>query len=286
MDTLNLTARSWLFVPATRPERFAKAAASGADRVVIDLEDAVEPSAKPAARAALGTAALPAGVPLYVRINAFGSPWFEDDLALVGKLAVRGILLPKAESAFHVAECARRLAAGQCIVAMIETAQGLWDVLEVALGPRVERLAFGALDFAVDAGVSPDEADEIELAYARSRIVVASRVAGRAPPVDSVTPALDDAPRLGRDAERARRFGFAGKLCIHPGQVAGIHAAFQPGAEEVQWARGLLEALAARPEDQRGTFAYRGEMVDRPVIERARRILASADDAATNGRAD
>ena len=275
MDTLNLTARSWLFVPATRPERFAKAAASGADRVVIDLEDAVEPSVKPAARAALGTAALPAGVPLYVRVNAFGSPWFEDDLALVGKLAVRGILLPKAESAFHVAECARRLAPGQCIVAMIETAQGLWDVLEVALGPRVERLAFGALDFAVDAGVSPDEADEIELAYARSRIVVASRVAGRAPPVDSVTPALDDAPRLRRDAERARRFGFAGKLCIHPGQVAGIHQAFAPSAAECEWAQGLLEALAARPEAERGTFAYGGQMVDRPVIERARRIQAA-----------
>jgi len=277
MDTLNLAARSWLFVPATRPERFAKAAASGADRVVIDLEDAVEPSAKATARAALAGAALPAGVPLYVRINAFGSPWFEDDLALVGKLAVRGILLPKAESSFHVAECARRLAPGQGIVAMIETALGLWDVLVVASGDRVERLAFGALDFGVDAGISPDEADEIELAYARSRIVVASRVAGRAPPIDSVTPAINDAPRLQRDGARARRFGFAGKLCIHPGQVEGIHQAFQPSAEEVQWARGLLEALAARPEDERGTFAYLGEMVDRPVIERARRIQAAID---------
>ena len=277
MDTLNLGARSWLFVPATRPERFAKAAASGADRVVIDLEDAVEASAKAAARAALASAMLPAGVPLYVRINAAGTAWFEDDLALVGRLAVSGILLPKADSSSHIAEATRRLAPGQGIVAIIETAVGLWNVLDVAAGERIERLAFGALDFGVDAGISPDEASEIELAYARSRIVVASRVAGKAPPIDSVTSAINDAPRLQRDAERARRFGFAGKLCIHPAQVEGIHKAFQPSAEECLWARGLLEALAARPEHERGTFAYLGEMVDRPVIERARHIQASVD---------
>jgi len=277
MDTLNLPARSWLFVPATRPERFAKAASSGADRIVIDLEDAVDSSAKPAARAALASAVLPAGVPLYVRINAFGSAWHEDDLTLVGKLPIRGILLPKAESSFHVAESARRLGPGQSIVAIIETALGLWDVLDVASGDRVERLAFGALDFGVDTGIRPDATEEMELAYARSRIVVASRVAGRSPPVDSVTPAIDDAVRLQRDAARARRFGFAGKLCIHPRQVDGIHQAFRPDAEESVWARGLLEALAARPESERGTFAYMGEMVDRPVIERAKLIQASGD---------
>ena len=275
MDTLSGAARSWLFVPATRPERFAKAAASGADRVIIDLEDAVDASAKNAARAALASTVLPAGIPLYVRINACGSPWFEDDLAVVGRLAVGGILLPKSESSFHIADAARRLASGQGIVAIIETALGLWNVLEIAGGQRIERLAFGALDFQVDAGISPDETSEIELAYARSRIVIASRVAGRAPPIDSVTPAINDAAHLQRDSARARRFGFAGKLCIHPGQVTGIHQAFQPSAEECQWARGLLEALEARPESERGTFAYLGEMVDRPVIERARSIQAS-----------
>lgn len=282
MDTLNLAARSWLFVPATRPERYAKAAASGADRVVIDLEDAVEASAKAAARAALASAALPDGTPLYVRINACGSPWFEDDLALAAKLAVSGILLPKAESSSHIAAAAGRLAPGQGIVAIIETALGLWNVLEVARNDRVERLAFGALDFQVDTGISADESGESELAYARSRIVVASRVAGLTPAIDSVTPAIDDGPRLRRDAERARRFGFAGKLCIHPKQVAGVHQAFQPSAKECEWAQGLLAALAARPNDERGAFAYRGEMVDRPVIERARRIRAlvgQSDDA-------
>lgn len=275
MDTLNLAARSWLFVPATRPERFAKAAASGADRVIIDLEDSVEASAKDAARAALAAAALPAGVPLYVRINAFGSPWFEDDAALVGKLAVSGVVLPRAESSSHVAAVAERLAPGQVIVAIIETALGLWNVLDVARGARIERLAFGALDFQVDAGISADGASEIELAYARSRIVIASRVASLAPAIDSVTPAINDDVSLRRDAERARRFGFAGKLCIHPNQVKGVHQALRPSVKETEWAQGLLMELAARPENQRGAFAYRGEMVDRPVIERARRIQAS-----------
>ncbi|MCX7175708.1 MAG: CoA ester lyase [Proteobacteria bacterium] len=277
MDTLNLAARSWLFVPATRPERYAKAAASGADRVIIDLEDAIEPAAKAAARAALANATLPTGTPLYVRINACGSPWFEDDLALVATLAVSGILLPKAESSSHVAAAAGRLAPGQGIVAIVETALGLWNVLEVARSDRIERLAFGALDFQVDTGISADQDSEIELAYARSRIVVASRVASLAPPIDSVTPAIDDAARLQRDSERARRFGFAGKLCIHPGQVTGVHRAFQPSAKECEWARGLLAELTARPENERGAFAYLGEMVDRPVIERARRIQTLID---------
>lgn len=277
MDTLKHAARSWLFVPATRPERFAKAAASGADRVIIDLEDAVEPSAKAAARAALANAILPMRMPLYVRINACGSPWFEEDLALVGGLAVAGILLPKAESASDVGAAAERLAPAQCIVAMIETARGLWQVLEIAQGARVERLAFGALDFQVDTGISADEAGEIELAHARSRIVIASRVADREAAVDSVTPAIDDGLRLQRDTRRAKRFGFAGKLCIHPNQVAGVHREFQPSAKEREWAQGLLAELAARPEAERGTFAYLGEMVDRPVIERARGIQALLD---------
>ena len=280
MDPLNATARSWLFVPATRPERFAKAVASGADRVIIDLEDAVEPAAKPAARATLAHVPFPAGTPLYVRVNACGSAWFEDDLALVGKLPVSGIVLPKAESALHIAETAARLTAGHCIVAMIETALGLWNVLEVARGARVERLAFGALDFEVDTGISPDSISERELAYARSRIVIASKVAGIAAPIDSVTPAIDDGPRLQRDAERARRFGFAGKLCIHPKQIMPVHGVFQPSAGEFEWAQGLLAELAARPEHERGTFAYRGEMVDRPVIERALRIQALVEQPA------
>lgn len=274
MNGLNLPARSWLFVPATSPERFIKAASSGADRVVIDLEDAVDASAKVEARRSLKNASLPDNLPLYVRINGVETPWFEADMALVGTLPVAGILLPKAETAAHVARAAAALATGQHIVAMIETAVGLWNVLEVAKGSRVERLAFGALDFQVDTGITDEEPNELELAYARSRIVIASRVAGILGAIDSISTTLDDAEILGSDATRGRRFGFAGKLCIHPKQVAPTHRSFLPRAEEREWASGLMEALAARPESQRGSFSFRGAMVDRPVIERARHILA------------
>lgn len=274
LTTVNHAARSWLFVPATRPERFAKAAQSGADRVVIDLEDAVAESAKADARNQLALAPLPQGVPLYVRINACDTAWFAEDLAAVAKLPVAGILLPKAETADHVARAAAVLAPGQHIVAIIETAVGLWNILEVARGPRIERLAFGALDFQVDTGITGEEGNELELAHARSTIVIATRVAGIARAIDAVSTTIDDAERINKDACRSRRFGFAGKLCIHPKQIAPTHLAFLPGPEEIAWAAGLLEALAARPANERGTFSYRGGMVDRPVIERAKHILA------------
>jgi citrate lyase subunit beta/citryl-CoA lyase len=143
----------------------------------------------------------------------------------------------------------------------------------------VERLAFGAVDFQLDVGGRDGEA--IHLAYARSRIVIASRVAGIAAPIDAVSLSLDDDAEVAREADHARRFGFAGKLCIHPRQIAAVHGAFAPSDDEVVWARGLVEALEARPADARGAFSYRGTMVDRPVIERAKRILSLATEQRT-----
>ncbi len=271
-------ARSWLFAPATRPERFAKAAASGADRVIVDLEDAVAPEAKAAARSALGAAALPGGVPVYLRVNGADTSWFEEDLRAAASLPIAGVVLPKAETPGQIARVRDALAvagarAAAAVVALVETAAGVWNVLDLARAPGVERLAFGAIDFGLDAGV---EGDGEELAFARSRLVLASRVAGIAPPIDAVTPAIDDEARLVADLQRARRYGFGGKLCIHPRQVAAVHRAFAPSPEDVAWARALLDALARIPEGERGAFAHGGAMVDRPVIDRARRILASA----------
>jgi citrate lyase subunit beta / citryl-CoA lyase len=263
-------ARSWLFVPATRPERFAKAAASGAHRIIVDLEDAVAPEAKEEARRRLSAELLPAGVPVYLRVNPAGTAWHEADLQAARGLPVAGVVLPKADSGEQVARVAAALQGPRTVVPIVETAAGVWHVLEIAQAPRVERVAFGALDFRLDAAVA---GDDVELAYARSRIVIASRVAGVAAPLDAVTPSLDDERQLANDLDRARRFGFGGKLCIHPRQVAATHRAFAPTAEELAWARGLLEALAGRAEQDRGTFSYRGEMVDRPVIDRARRLL-------------
>lgn len=265
-----MPARSWLFVPSTRPDRFAKAAASGADRVILDLEDAVGPGEKSDARRNLSSTALPRDVPVYVRVNSALTPWFEDDLAVAATLPIHGILLPKADSAAHVERAAAALSREHVIVPIIETAVGLWNVLDVARAPRVERLVFGALDFALDTGMQ-DDAGAFD--YVRSHIVVASRVAGIAPPIDLVTLAIDDQDLLKAEAARSRRFGFAGKLCIHPKQLGATNDAFRPSGEEIAWARSILTEQAARPRD--AVFAHRGELVDRPVLERARQIMAA-----------
>jgi citrate lyase subunit beta/citryl-CoA lyase len=261
-------ARSWLFVPATRPDRFAKAAASGADRVILDLEDAVAPEEKIEARRGLMTATIPQDVPVYVRVNSALTPWFEEDLGVARTLAIRGVLVPKADSAAHVERALAAISPAHVVVPIIETAAGLWNVLDVARCPRVERLIFGALDFTLDTGIHDADGafDSV-----RSRIVVASKVAGIAPPVDLVTLAIDDPDLLRRHAARSRSFGFGGKLCIHPKQIAITNDAFRPSDEEVAWARAVLDELSSRPED--AVFAHRGELVDRPVIQRAKQII-------------
>jgi citrate lyase subunit beta/citryl-CoA lyase len=269
--TATAPARSWLFVPATRPDRYAKATASGADRVILDLEDAVAPNEKEDARRRLAGAKIPRDVPVYVRVNSALTPWFEGDLAVAATLDIRGILLPKADSAAHVERTTAKIAAHHVVVPIIETALGYWNVLEVARSARVERLVFGALDFTLDTGIH--DADGAFDAV-RTQIVVASRIAGVAPPVDLVTLAIDDQELLRRHADRARHFGFGGKLCIHPKQIPVTNAAFRPTDDEIAWARAVLAELATRPED--AVFAHRGELVDRPVIERAKHIVGAA----------
>lgn len=262
-------ARSWLFVPATRPDRYAKAATSGADRVILDLEDAVAPNEKADARRALANATIPRDVPVYVRVNSALTPWFDDDLAVAATLDVRGVLLPKADSAAHVERAVAGIAPAQRLVPIIETALGFWNVLEVARSPRVERLVFGALDFTLDTGIHDRDG---AFDFVRTRIVIASRIAGISPPVDLVTLAINDHDLLTRHAARARSFGFGGKLCIHPKQIPLTNDAFRFSDDEVAWAHALLDELAKRPGD--AVFAFRGELVDRPVIERARQIAA------------
>ncbi|HZA13824.1 MAG TPA: CoA ester lyase [Myxococcaceae bacterium] len=277
MDPMTPLARSWLFVPATRPERFAKAAASGADRVIIDLEDAVAPESKVAARESLARAELPRTVPLYVRVNALSTEWFDADLAVAAGLSIAGIVLPKVGRGEEIARVASALAGEQSVVPFVETAAAMWNVLEIARAARVERLLFGAFDFQLDTGIRGDDG---ELATARFQIVVASRLAGLAPPIDSVSTQIADEAVVARDAERAMRFGFDGKLCIHPAQVPPTNRAFMPSAEEAEWAEGLMAELSSRTGSARGAFSYRGTMVDQPIIERARRILALAGRSA------
>jgi citrate lyase subunit beta/citryl-CoA lyase len=258
---------SYLFVPGNRPERFGKALASGADQVIIDLEDAVAPADKSAARDAIRTSLDP-DFPAAVRINSADSEWFEHDLSLCSLPGVAAVVLPKAAS---VADVARVRAAGApMVLALIESAEGLANARALAAADGVSRLMFGSIDFSVDIGI---EGDERELDAFRSELVLASRLAGIAPPVDGVTTAIDDTEVLRRDTLRGKRFGFSGKLCIHPRQLAIVHAAFLPSNDEVHWAISVLDAAR---QAGGGAVAVDGKMVDKPVMMRAERILQAA----------
>lgn len=262
-------ARSWLFVPGNRPERFEKALASGADAVIVDLEDAVAPADKGAAREAVA-AWLSPDRPVYLRINAADTEWFADDLELVGHPGVAGVALPKAEAADVLARVAVRLAPAAVLLPLVETGFGVARAETLAAQPRVLRLMFGTIDFQLDLGI---DGEGEELAFFRSKLVLASRLAGVQPPIDGVTTAIRDLDRLQADTQRARRMGFGGKLCIHPDQVATVNRAFAPSDEELAWARKVVEAAGAA---DGAAVAVDGKMVDRPVLLRAQRMIAEA----------
>ena len=276
LDAISL-ARSFLFVPANRPERFAKALASGAGAVIIDLEDAVAPGAKPAARAQLAQAwagfTEPEQARLVVRVNAAGTPWHLEDLQLMANLAAEGlggVVLPKAEAPDMLRTLAAHTGTTCALLPMVETAAGLAAIDVLAGCPRVCRLVFGNLDFQADVGMAcgPDEA---ELAPVRLALVLASRRASLAAPVDGVTAALQDPDQLRRDTARSRRFGFGARLCIHPAQVAVVNAGLGPSAMEVDWA---LRVLAHQQRTGEGVFTLDERMVDAPVLKLAQRTLA------------
>ena len=265
-------ARSFLFVPGHRPERFAKALASGADAVIVDFEDAVPLDAKDTARDALLVAwsGLDAAerARLLVRVNPAGTPWHEADLTAVASLSGLGaVMLPKAENAQQIEHACR--ASGVPVLPLIESAEGVGQMDAIARAPGVLRLGLGHIDLQADLGMSCG-ADEAELAPIRVALVVASRRAGLPAPVDGVTTATTDTDVLARDAQRSRRLGFSAKLCIHPAQVAGVHQALAPTETECDWARRVLAAeLAAGG----GAFSVDGKMVDPPVLLLARKIL-------------
>ncbi len=263
--------RAYLFVPADRPERYAKALASGADAVIVDLEDAVAPAGKTAARDALANA-LDESAPVVVRVNAAGTPWFEDDLALCRHPGVAAIMLPKADGIDSV--CHTFEAAFKDVLPIIESARGVEEARAIARVPGVLRLAFGSIDLAVDLGIDcAADGGEFELLHFRSQVVLASRLGGLAAPADGVSTAIDDAERLRADTERARRLGFGAKLCIHPKQVAAVQSVFTPAPERVDWARRVCAAFDAAAG---AAVALDGQMIDLPVVERARAVLRSA----------
>lgn len=258
-------ARSLLFVPGSRPDRFDKAMAAGADAVVVDLEDAVAAPDKSRAREALAAWVAPERA-VIVRINGADTDWFRDDLALCARPGVAAVMLPKAERADDIAVL--RAAGAIAVLPLVESAAGFAALPAIAGAAGVQRLVFGSLDFQLDLGMR--DALEDELIFFRSQLVLASRLAGLQPPVDGVSTAIDDAARLRDDALRARRLGFGGKLCLHPRQVADVNHHFAPSEAERAWAQRVLEAAAA---SGGAAAAVDGKMIDKPVILRAQAIM-------------
>ncbi len=270
------SARSFLFVPGQRPERFGKALASGADAVILDLEDAVPLTSKDDARTAIAMAWTnltgTERARLLVRINPAGTPWHAQDLALLQQLVGLGaVMLPKAESSRAIADIAQ-VCPGLPVLPLLESAEGFAQLDDIARAPQVLRLGLGHIDLQADIGMAcgPDEA---ELAPARWALVTVTRRARLAPAVDGVTTATGDEHAVLRDTQRSRRFGFGAKLCIHPNQVAGVHQGFAPTETERDWAERVL---AAEAEAGGGAFSVEGKMVDAPVWALARQWLARA----------
>jgi len=266
---LSRTATTYLFVPGNRPERFGKALASGADVVVLDIEDAVAPDEKPEARHAIArwcSSATAHRSRLAIRINDPTTAWFADDLELLRTTAMAVAMLPKAERPETTAQVLRVMAAGGLVIPIIESARGVANVESIASGEGVLRLAFGTLDYAADLDLSGDERG---LVYAASRLAVASKCAGLASPIAGVTTALNDEALLAADIAFARACGFGAKLCIHPRQVAAVHRLLAPTPAELDWARRVVAAAESHP----GAFALDGNLVDRPVLLKAQAIL-------------
>jgi citrate lyase subunit beta/citryl-CoA lyase len=253
-----------LFVPGDRPERFEKAAASGADAVFVDLEDAVAPSVKAQARD--GLRHLPQlQVPVFVRVNAAQTEWYRQDIEAVRSLPIAGVILPKAEAVGVVADLRGQLGDEKSIVALVETAEGLAHVRQIARAVGRLRLAFGSIDFCADLGCAHTRE---ALLCARMELVLASRLANLPPPLDGVTTDTNNPDVVEGDARYAAELGFAGKLCIHPRQIEPAYAGFSPTQAELDWARDILAA------GSEGAVAVNGQMIDAPVRRRAEALLA------------
>jgi citrate lyase subunit beta/citryl-CoA lyase len=264
---------TYLFVPGNRPERFDKAMDAGADAVILDLEDAVAPREKEAARECVARwlAAHPDRLDerVVVRVNAASTPWFAADAELVRERGVRAAMLPKCESAEPIDALRSAMSPEGRIIPFIENARGVSEARGVASAAGVQRIAFGTFDYAADLDLGGGDEG---LAYPSSQIAIESRRAGIASPIAGVTLAIDDGQRLRADVAFARAHGFGAKLCIHPKQVAIVRDAFRPPAEEIEWARRVIAAA----EGARGAVQVDGRMVDEPVVLKAKATLARA----------
>ncbi len=277
--------RSFLFAPSNHARRVEKALTLPADAVILDLEDAVAVTEKPATRELVtATFTQPRHGRLYVRTNAYSTEWCYNDIVAVARSGLDGIVLPKVESAGQLRsvdwllanlERDRGLPAGAIdLVPIVETAVGLRDVAAIAgSGSRVKRLAFGAGDYTLDLGMVWSR-DENELLPARSAVVMASRAAGIEPPLDTVWADLRDTEGFAGSAERAAALGFQGKMCIHPDQIAVANAAFSPSGQQLTWAKRVVAAFEAAEAQGLASIQLDGQFIDYPIVQRARQVVA------------
>lgn len=254
-----------LFAPGSMPERFDKAVNAGADAVILDLEDAVSPPQKLSARRQVADFAA-RNPSVFVRINARASEWFDADLAALEKVPLGAVMLPKAESLEDIELVFNRLGRKIAVIPLIETARALAGLAQLLSGEGVWFAAFGSLDFALDLGCAHTRE---ALLLTRGELVLRSKLAGRPAPVDGVTTAFADPMQTEADARYAAELGFGGKLAIHPKQIDPIRRAFGDDESVRLWAQRVIDAAPAG-----GVVQVDGAMVDKPVIDQARRILS------------
>ncbi|ESR22997.1 HpcH/HpaI aldolase/citrate lyase family protein [Lutibaculum baratangense] len=290
--------RSLLFVPGDSPKKLEKAAASGADALILDLEDSVSPERKSSARGAiaafLAEAEAAGGWPkLFVRINALATGLADDDLDAVVAHRPAGIVLPKTEGARDVAKLAaalteRERAAGlaegsvEVIALATETARGVLSLATLAeAGPRLTGVAWGGEDLSADIGAETNRSASggytEPYRLVRSLTLLAA-AAAEAEAIDAVHTAYRDLDALAAECAEASRDGFVAKMAIHPAQVPVINEAFTPSRTSLDWARAVMDAFAASP--GAGVVGVGGEMIDRPHLRRAERLLRRAPHGA------
>lgn len=266
--------RTWLFCPADRLDRLGRASAT-ADVAVADLEDAVVPSNKNTARSGLVDwlrSHPDTAKSVWVRVNS--DPEYRD--ADLGALAVPdvpfgGLVVPKAELA--VVRSVARYSA-KPLLALLETARGLWEVRDIAAAPGVQRLCLGEYDLAAELGTATPEVDSAPLGWARSRVVAAASEAGIPPPPAPVLAVLDDEARFRADTVALQRWGFFGRMCVHPDQVSAVHEALVPTQEEIDRAQAVVDGAEKAQSGGTGALVVNGQMVDRAVVRRAQRTLS------------
>ncbi|HVC56121.1 MAG TPA: CoA ester lyase [Stellaceae bacterium] len=282
--TNNQPLRSFLFAPGNHARRVEKALSLDADAVILDLEDAVATAEKPATRALVAAALQRTRRGrLYVRVNAVDSEFCYGDLVAVVRPGLDGVILPKVESAAGLATIDWLLAqlererglmpGGIDLIPIIETARGLDRLGAIlAAGTRVRRVAFGAGDFTLDVNMAWSR-DEAELAQARAAIVVASRAAGIEAPLDTVWVDLPDRDGLEASSRTALGFGFQGKMCIHPDQIAVVNRVFTPSEAEIAFAERVAAAFAKAEAEGSAAIQLDGKFIDYPIVYRAQRVL-------------